>query len=159
MNSKSKGGAFEREIAKELSKWIFDDINILRRESSSGAIKTLLTGDIIPVGQISDEYAYLRRWPFHIECKTGYKEHSPDFWSHSIIEKWYKKCKQESIIHDQNIIFLICRFKNRKKLLITNHFYQNIQFNVIVNIENEPVIVYDYDNLLKIPFKNFYFKE
>jgi hypothetical protein len=158
MNPKRKGGAFERENAKELSKWIFEDSTILRRESSSGAIKDLLTGDIIPVGQIPDSHGYLRQWPFHIECKTGYKDDAPDFWKHSIIDKWYRKCVEESKIHNQHIIFLICRFKNRRKLLITNE-QLNTTFNIIINIDNNPIFVYEYNNVIQTPFNEIFIKE
>src|SRR6056297_1498981 len=156
--SKSKGNAYERKVAKELSIWMFNDQHLLKRKSDSGMIKENYCGDVFPEGQLPVNWKGV--FPFLIECKSGYPQHHPTFWKYKMVEKWFNKAYKESLINKQSIIFLICQFKNQRALLITNELLDmnNILFNVafpIVNEIEEDVkygYVYNYNELLKLDF-------
>jgi hypothetical protein len=80
-NSKAKGGAWERKIARFLTMWMSgqDDDLWCYRSPGSGAVATLskenkdLSGDLIP---LKLEAASLFD-KFSIECKNGYKGANP----------------------------------------------------------------------------------
>jgi len=156
--SKSKGNAYERKVAKELSIWMFNDKHLLKRKSDSGMVKDNYCGDVYPEGQLPLNWK--GSFPFLIECKSGYPQHHPTFWKYKMVEKWFNKAYKESLINKQSIIFLICQFKNQRALLITNELLDmnNILFNVafpIVNEIEEDVkygYVYNYNELLKLDF-------
>lgn len=65
---KAKGNGFERETAKELSRWYFGDENALIRTQSSGAMATVRQiaiglNDIMQISHHEDPF------PFCVECK------------------------------------------------------------------------------------------
>jgi hypothetical protein len=82
-NTKSKGSAFERFIAKEISKWLMggeDTEPLVWRSSNSGGTFTTnrrrghsrqaaMASDLISIDDRADWFMNL----FSIECKTGYK--------------------------------------------------------------------------------------
>lgn len=163
VNSKQKGGAFERKIAKELSLWFFEDEDVLKRSPTSGADKCIWNGDIVPMKQLPDTWE--KQFPFIIECKTGYEQFYPTFWNYNKIIEWFQKAYKESIDHDQHNVFLICQFKNRPALCITNIFIDLtvIYPNVIIPIHSEVLncwlYVYDYKTLLTLNFNMIFQKE
>jgi len=158
VNQKRKGGSYERKVAKELAFWMFNDPNFLKRHSSSGMDKSVWCGDIVPMKQLPDEL-WKRHFPFLIETKTGYDSHSPTFWRYTQIINWYNKAYTEGLINNQPIIFLICQFKNKQPLLITNYMIDlnKLLFNVVIPIERNGelnyVYVYPFKPILE---KNFY---
>lgn len=154
--SKRKGNAYERKVARELSTWMFGDKHVLKRKSDSGMIKENWCGDVFPESQLPEEWE--RKFPFLIECKSGYKEHSPTFWKYSILENWFIKAYEESLINNQHIVFLICQFKNKRGLLITNNMLDvnkilfTVSFPLIINDELKYCYVYLYHELLRLDF-------
>ena len=113
---KIKGGKMERDTAKTLSFWMFGDEHTLKREPTSGAMKHVYCGDVFPMKQI--EWS---NFPFLIETKTGYPEHTPSLWQYEKVLDWFEKAVREGKQHNQWIIFLICQFKNKPTLLFTNY--------------------------------------
>ena len=150
-NSKRKGGAFERKIAKELSIWMFEDEDVLKRHPTSGTDKCIWTGDVVPLKQLPE---YWNKWCFQIECKTGYKTFYPDFWNYNKILDWIDKAEKEAICHNQNILFLICQFKYRKALLITNFKFIKIKENIIFNHNEIFYYVYEYQKIIESNFND-----
>jgi len=116
VNPKQKGGKMERDTAKLLSVWMFNNEHTLKREPTSGALKYNYCGDIYPQQQIN-----WSNFPFLIETKTGYEPHTPTLWKYTKILEWFNKSSIESKVHNQHIIFLICQFKNKSSLLFTNY--------------------------------------
>jgi hypothetical protein len=153
VQGKAKGNSYERKVAKELSLWIFDDPHMLKREPSSGAQKHSYTGDLMPYKQIP-----WKRWPIHIETKSGYSQFTPTFFNYSKIEEWFTKAYFESKTHNQNLIFLICQFLNKYSLLITDTCIPCILFKVAIPIcINGSVIytyVYKYKDVLQKKFED-----
>ena len=152
-NSKALGGRFEREIAKELSIWMFNDPHTLKREPTSGAVKNVYTGDIFPMKQL--EWSY---FPFHVETKSGYSDHTPTLLNFKIISDWYLKCVEESTIpgNKQEIILLICNFKGRRGILLITNKKLNIPYKCILNISPHIVYCYDYKNMLDYDFEDVF---
>lgn len=145
VQGKNKGNAYERKIAKELSIWMFEDKDFLKRHASSGMDKSVWCGDVVPVKQLPINI-WNQQFPFLIECKSGYSQHHPTFWKYGKISKWFKKAYLESQINKQVITFLICQFKNQRPLLITNYLINvnKLLFNVAVPIVDESKIHYTY---------------
>jgi hypothetical protein len=114
--AKAKGNKMERDTAKTLSSWMFNDEHVLKREPTSGAIKYNYCGDVFPMKQIN-----WSNFPFLIETKTGYETFTPSLWQYSKVLEWFNKSLVESKQHNQRIIFLICQFKNKPTLLFTNY--------------------------------------
>lgn len=157
---KSKGNKMERDTAKSLSIWMFREEHVLKREPTSGASKYNYCGDVYPQQQINWSH-----FPFLIETKTGYEQHTPTFWQHTKIIEWYAKAWQESKQHNQYIIFLICQFKGKSALLFTNY---QIDIDSIVPILIIPiptdndidwVNVYTFKDLLKLDFHTLFKNE
>lgn len=149
INSKQKGNTFERKIAKELSQWMFNNKDILRRHPTSGCEKCIWTGDVVPLAQMPDEWN--NTWSIHIECKTGYKDDTPDFWNYKKIITWFNKAKLESEINNQYIIYLICQFKHRSALLITNTMLPHIKYNLVI-LNDDLLYVYIYNDVINSDF-------
>ncbi|MDD4081790.1 MAG: hypothetical protein PHD05_00250 [Sphaerochaetaceae bacterium] len=148
----------ENDISRDLSIWMFDDKNTLKREPTSGATKHVYCGDIFPMKQIN-----WINFPFLIETKTGYEQHTPTFWNYSKVIDWFNKSLKESQIHNQHIILLICRFKNKPILLFTNFQIKLDQITplaIIPNIIDDEILgwinVYSYKQLLQINFYDIF---
>lgn len=157
--SKPRGNSYERKAARELATWMFGDSDFLKRHSTSGMDKSVWCGDIVPVKQLPTEWK--RQFPIFIETKTGYETHIPTFWKYTQILKWFKKAHEESVINNQPIIFLICQFKHKQPLLITNECVPpNLyQFNVAIptvsvlpNIKTKYAYVYLFKKLQELNF-------
>ncbi len=158
--NKEEGNAFERKVAKEMSLWLFENRNILRRSSDSGAQKANYSGDIIPEGQLPTQWN--RKWPIIVECKYGYKTIAiPNIWNRKWITTWYLKALNESKKHNQPIIFIVNNFKNRKFNTITTNIHFNhlfilheISFPVIVDQYVHHLFVYNYKKVLQLHIDN-----
>lgn len=160
MNSKEKGNKEERKQAKQLSIWMFNDPDVLKRHHNSGADKTVYSGDIVPMKQL--QFFGWKKFGFMIEVKSGYSKDKPNFWKYEKIAEWYRKARIEGRQANQNILLLICQFKNMPALLITNqHFDGKVMFNVCIPInmyngEIEYVYVYHLKNILKQKFTELF---
>ena len=154
MNNKEKGNREERKQAKQLSLWMFNDKDVLKRQSDSGALELIWSGDVIPLKQMPPEWN--GRWPFMIEIKIGYKNNLPTFWSYNKLVKWVKKAYIESKTHNQNIVMLITQFHNRPALISINYFICNLPYQVIYPVECKDVWLHMYTyklkDLINIPF-------
>ena len=157
-NNKRKGSGYERKVAKQLAIWMFNDPDFIKRHPSSGADKSIWGGDVVPMKQIPSEL-WKRHFPFVIECKTGYPTHSPDFWRHTQVDTWFKKAYEEGQINNQPIVLLICQFKHKQALFMTNHMIDvdkamfDVAFPVQMNGNTHYVYSYIFNELLK---KNFH---
>lgn len=158
IQGKPKGNSYERKIAKNLSFWMFNDKHILKRDTTSGANKDIWTGDIIPHGQLPD--IWNKRWIFAIETKTGYVQHKPSFWNYTQVHTWACKLKQETMVYDQFIMYLICQFKNMQPLLFTNYLlnsiWYNVSFPIHYNGNSENMYCYKFNEVLKLGFHDLY---
>lgn len=153
-NSKSLGGAFERRIARELSTWMYDDPNVLKREPTSGAAKDNYVGDIYPAKQLLPGQ---QSWRVLVECKCGYSQFTPTLLNYSIIEKWYLKSLLETKQSElQKNVIIIANFKNKKGILLCTNLELNVCCKCVLCIKNngdyEYVYCYDYNELLKHSF-------
>ena len=151
--SKAKGNAFEIKLSKELSQWMFNDPNILWRDSTSGGRKVIYNGDIIPA-QV-DKFPW-STWPFIIEAKHGYKEFIPTLMNQNKVRYWLTKLMDE-LTPSQYIPILIAKFHNQSSILITTiplNVYCDISMNVIHESKNTSYIyyVYDYNRVMSTPF-------
>jgi len=165
-SQKAKGNAFERTIAKKLSKWIYGDEYILGRDPTSGARGTVLgkgqvfVGDIIPVKQLPLEWK--GQFPFVFECKTGYKALMPNLNQQNIIHKWVKKLIKERV-NEQQTPILIVRFLRQKPLMIIPFTLSDVNWSICINIYCDgigyvPFYTYMLEEVLSSNFNNFYKK-
>lgn len=160
-NNKNKGNAFEREVAKKLSRWIYGDQYILGRDPTSGARGTVLgrgqvfVGDIIPVKQLPLEWQGV--FPFIIECKTGYKALMPNLNQQNIIHKWINKLVSERVGNQLNPI-LIVRFLRQRAVILLPLELDHTEWSICLNIycktmnQNIKFYVYKFEDVLKQPF-------
>jgi len=154
-NNKERGNKFEREIAKDLSIWLFNDKNLLRRHPDSGTSKMNYTGDICPANQLP--LSWKGKFPFHIETKYGYTSiASPNPWSTKYLQEWYLKSLIESKMHNQSIIFVINNFANRKFNTLTTDKYLNdkyilhrMSFPIIHNGLVTHLFIYKFKSILQ----------
>lgn len=143
--SKKKGNKYENEIAKALGKWIFNDPDMLSRSITSGAKKTVYTGDIVPQKQMPK----WNKWFVHVECKSGYENQIPTFNNFAIIEKWLTKCLEEVDFDRQPVIWLVCRFHGYSSILLTNCMFQTANWGLCVNIQHNGLNNFFYTYKLK----------
>ena len=151
---RNKGLKFERDISETLSNWIFQIPNMLKREPTSGAIKTgLYIGDVIPVGNLQ-----WSRFPFFLELKIGYKGKTPTLSNQQIVRTWISKCISQRT-EKQCIIWLICKFHYQSEILITDVLMNTVPLLILNHIENGEVIpfyIYELKELLRYNFYDLY---
>ena len=162
-NAKKKGNSFENKISKILGQWMFEDIHALARHHTSGAQKQVYCGDIIPIKQLDQFKKWnIKSFPFLIETKTGYTQFIPTIWSYTKIMEWYIKSYQESLINNQNIIFLICQFKNKKTIFLTNYLLDQDKvlftsaFPIKINGEIHYLYCYLFKELIQNDFHSLF---
>jgi hypothetical protein len=115
---KDKGNQFERHISRELSTWFFNDKGLLWRESTSGARKVdAYSGDVVP-SNVEKFSKYWNMWPFIIECKSGYRQHTATLSNQTKVREWLCKLLNERI-GNQIIPMLIIRFYSQPTILLT----------------------------------------
>jgi hypothetical protein len=153
--SKAKGNKFENDMAKQLSQWMFGEIDFLQRSLTSGAVKrkTLYLGDIVPAKNLP-----WKDFPFFLELKHGYKQFNADFINTTIIDKWLLKCLEQRT-KQQPIIYLIVRFHNREIILITD-LELIIRSKIIIreeyNGEFIPFFIYKLKDITNYDFYDLY---
>jgi len=150
-NQKSKGNKYERETAKRLSKWMFNDNTILYKHEDSGARKVVYMGDITP--KHVSKYPW-HIFPFVIECKNGYAQNIPTLMNQNHLRKWLKKLLDERS-DEQRIPFFIAQYHHQIPILMTNivlrHHYL-VALNVHHDGVNEFFYVYKFNEILKKDF-------
>lgn len=149
--SKNKGNRYERQEAKKLSTWMFNEPNILYRHEDSGARKVVYTGDIIPKDVENFEWDF---WPFVVELKNGYKDHVPTLMKQTMVRKWMVKLLSERTI-TQKLPLLICQFHYQIPILLTTLLldaYCDISLIQEYNGTYEVFYVYKYKDLLNVNF-------
>lgn len=158
MTPNEKGGKEERKQARQISLWMFGDEDVLwRHPKNSGAIKTVYAGDLAPVKNIKD-FGW-NKFGIIFEVKSGYPKQIPNFWSYDKVTEWFIKCRIDGQKTNQNIILMLCQFKNRSALLITDQYFNGkIQFNICFPVNINGNIEYGYVYLLKDVLK-YNFKE
>lgn len=160
VDGKKKGGKMERDTAKALSSWMFGDEHVLKREPTSGAIKHAYCGDVFPMKQHNWSH-----FPFLIETKTGYENHSPTLSQYTKVTEWFNKSIIESKQHNQYIIFLIWQIKNKQALLFTNFqlaLDKIVPVSIIPNQINGDINwiqVYLFKDILKLNFMELFGSE
>jgi hypothetical protein len=147
--SKAKGNSFENKMAKMLGIWIFKDKDMLTRSLTSGAIKSVYIGDIVPQKPFGwDSFV------FNFECKSGYSHNIPNFINYTKIEDWLKKCLKERTLQ-QPIIWLICGFHNYEVIVITD-LEMTLKSNLLIKVEGVTFYVYKLKELMQYNFYSLY---
>ncbi len=121
----AKGGEFEREISKFLTKWLTGKEKPYKywRQDASGGLATIhaenehLTGDIKPLAKDAEFLTDI----FSIECKTGYPKTS--FWQHFTttkfaVEQFWSQCIKDA--PENKYPMLIYRKLRRKPIIGIN---------------------------------------
>lgn len=125
----AKGGEFEREISKFLTKWLTGKEKPYKywRQDASGGLATVheenvhMTGDIKPLAKEAEFLTDI----FSIECKTGYPKTS--FWQHFTTTKFALEEFWSQAIEDAKDKFpmLIYRKLRRKPIVGINSFIRD----------------------------------
>lgn len=144
--SKKIGNKFENDIAKKLSKWMFNDIHVLTRHRTSGAQKHSYVGDLEPQKQLAD-YGW-PTLPLMFELKCGYQQFEPNFNNQTMLKKWIIKACYE-LTEEQSILWFIARFKNKTPILISSKELDKIHWNLCLAVSHNNVIALFYVYLLK----------
>ena len=139
--NKAKGSAWERDVAKKLSLWIYGQENVLRRHPTSGAEKGFGSG--ADIANFNHEFPSLKRF---IEVKCGYKDDL--FNARKQILGWYDVAKPKNV--NGYPIWIIWKLLNRGIILATDKKFKKIDPLFIMG----PLHVYDFKELLKISYKD-----
>lgn len=148
---KKKGNKYERQVARNLSTWMFSSPTILYKHEDSGARKIVYTGDIIP--KDADNFHWTI-WPFAVEVKNGYEKHIPTLMTQTLLRKWIVKLLSERT-NSQRIPLLICQFHHQIPILLTTidlKAHCDISLAQEYNGEYEMFYIYKYNQLLKLNF-------
>jgi len=146
----AKGGEFERDISKFLTKWLTGNEKPYKywRQDASGGLATVheenthMAGDIKPLAKDAEFLTDV----FSIECKTGYPKTS--FWQHITPTKFALEEFWSQAIEDapeEKYPMLIYRKLRRKPLVgINNTIRDSLTFlinelNYISAVWNKPI--------------------
>jgi len=152
--NKAKGNGFEREIAKTLSEWIFNDEYVLGRDPTSGARNTVIgsnkvyAGDVVPVKQLPESVLPPGKFPFLLELKTGYKKDIPTVFQQKIIHTWTKKLISE-LTEEQKTPIFILRFHYQPTMIVMPFELKSLHWEVCFNI---PILRRGYLKFYAYPF-------
>jgi len=137
----AKGGEFEREISKFLTKWLTGQEKPYKywRQDASGGLATIheenvhLTGDIKPLAKDSEFLTDI----FSIECKTGYPKTS--FWQHVIptkfaLEQFWSQCVEDT--PENKHPMLIYRKLRRKPIIGINSIIKDSFYFLIKELNH-----------------------
>ena len=138
----NKGGTFERDISKFLTKWLTGKITpyYFWRSEASGGLATIhaanvhLTGDIKSLHPDSQFFTDV----FSIECKNGYKKTS--FWQHwsqfkfGMEEFWKQTCDDAYKANKHPM--LIYRKKGRRQIIGIDKYIQKKLKKRLVNLNS-----------------------
>ena len=135
----AKGGEFEREISKYLTKWLTGNEKPYKywRQDASGGLATIheenvhLTGDIKPLAKDSEFLTDV----FSIECKTGYPKTS--FWQHFkptkfALEQFWAQCVEDT--PEDKYPILIYRKLRRKPIIGINSIIKDSLYFLIKDL-------------------------
>lgn len=157
----AKGGNFERDVCKYLSKWLTGSEKPYQywRMPGSGSLCTIheemehMSGDI---RAITKEAKFLTEC-FSIECKTGYPKTS--FWQHfnnpkiNNIRDFWIQCIRDADKSNKNPM-LIYRKKGKKSIV---GVCCNMEYEIYKHIEpNMNTITLDFSNELNIRSVTFF---
>lgn len=149
--SKVKGSSYERKVAKQIGTWMFNDIEMVWRESTSGMRKIVYKGDIVPVK--AHEFPWTS-WPFLFEVKTGYKDHIPTLIKQTKLREWILKLLDE--LDDKQIFpMLVAQFHSQHPILITTlmfNFQTDICLLQLYQNQYIPFYVYNWNDILNTNF-------
>lgn len=138
--NKRKGSAFERDIAKELSIWIYDKCDVLRRSPSSGAEHQFAQGADVALFQPNEQL-----FNFYVELKNGYKSDLVN--ARKQILGWYEKAKENN--KKKWPIWIIWKIPRQVTLFISDKKLKNIEY--LYQIDN--LFIYDKKEVLNKDFK------
>jgi hypothetical protein len=137
----AKGGSFEREISKFLTKWLTGKEKPYKywRQDASGGLATIheenvhLTGDIKPLARDSEFFTDV----FSIECKTGYPKTS--FWQHFkstkfALEQFWVQCVEDT--PENKHPMLIYRKLRRKSIVGINSIIKDSLYFLIKGLNS-----------------------
>jgi hypothetical protein len=124
-------------------------MHMLCRHSTSGAIKTVWQGDIVPQKQLPIEW---KNWPFYIECKSGYSNQTCTLNNQNIVRLWIDKCIKDLGEHQSKIILLLVNFKSYSTLLITEFKLNNIEPMLILIHNSRYYRIYEFKEVVKLDF-------
>jgi len=142
--SKSKGSAFEREMAKELSMWIYKKPSIVRRHPTSGAEKDYSQGSDIGVFQPGEKELEL-----YIELKCGYTEKIDIINARKQIIEWVEKAKKNN--KKNYPVWLIWKLLNRGIILASTKPITGTNLKELYICDN--LYIYDFKEVLKYKFE------
>lgn len=146
--NKARGSNWEREAAKKLSIWLYDDPDVLKRTPSSGADKTISASDIMIMKQTD------RIFQLHIECKTGYEKKQDIFNAVDQINMWYEVAKQEKGIQDP--VWILWRIPYKGILLASDR--ELLDQKSIAIIPKPNIFVYVLEEILEHMTKDEFFR-
>ena len=150
---KSKGNTFERKMSRVLSDWMFNDTEMLWRDSTSGGRKQIYRGDIVPAK--AHDFPW-KCWPFLIELKHGYKTFIPTLIQQNKVREWLIKLIDE-LDDMQCIPLFISQFHRQPPILLTTlhlKYYYSLDLNLYYNDQFYIFHVYHLNDLLKEQFND-----
>lgn len=143
--NKSRANASENKFAKELSVWMFGDGDVLKRHPSSGAEKSVYSGDIYPMKQMD-----WKIFPFHLEVKDGYVDKSHPLAFIKQVTEWYldavDKTKDKV---DERIIWVLWKLPNKGILVFSDIVLSDVSEILQFQVENKTIRMYNYKDVLK----------
>jgi len=157
-----KGGDFEREVSKFLSKWIqgTEKPYLFWRMPGSGGLATIdelnadLSGDIRSISPKSEWFCQI----YSVECKTGYPKTS--FWQHFknikgfTIEQFWSQCINDAKRANKNPM-LIYRKKGNQPIVGIDYYWTGLNLPSIRLLFSKeknlpPLVFYDMEEYFKV---------
>lgn len=144
---KAKGNRYEIKVSREISTWMFNDPNLLWKDSTSGGRKKIYRVDIVPAK--AHEFPW-NVWPFLFEVKNGYRDHIPTLMNQNKLREWLCKLLAE-LDSTQYIPILVAQFHRQIPILVTTmilNYYCDVSLIVTHNHAYYTFYIYRYKDLL-----------
>ncbi len=149
--SKAKGNRYEIKVARTISNWIFNDSNILWKDSTSGGRKIIYKGDVVPANAHEFPWSV---WPFLFEVKNGYKGNVPNLMNQNKLREWLIKLLNERD-EKQFMPILIAQFHCQIPITVTPILFDiYCDLSLVQEYQNEyhTFYVYKFKDLITADF-------
>jgi Holliday junction resolvase len=147
VHSRNKGNNFERDVAKDLTKWTGSEI--ARTPSSGGWAKT---GDLTPKAA-----TMMLKFPFCVELKNrqGWDMHDllKAINEEEGIQSWWRQCINDAAVAEKIPVLIFTRNFDVNYIMMWEYDFLKLPFKTkVLHFQFEGTVIFKYSDLIALSF-------